>query len=364
MKLKDIVSLIENIAPLQLQENYDNAGLVTGNQQMEVNAALLCIDVTLAVIDEAIATGANLIISHHPVIFSGLKKLTGNTSTEQIVIKAIQNNFALYSAHTNIDSVENGVSFKMAEKLGLINCRILTPMKGQLRKLVTFVPVEHLQKVEDAIFAAGAGHIGNYSDCSFQATGNGTFKALEGANPFVGELNQRHHEKEIRFETVFLKHQQSKIIRALLQAHPYEEVAYDVFALENQTNKIGFGVIGELQTEVDEMTFLEKIKKAFNLSTLKYTALLNKKIKKVALCGGAGSFSLQDAISENADIFISGDFKYHQFFDAENKIIIADIGHFESEQFTTEIFYDVLSKNIPNFAVQISKINTNPINYL
>ncbi len=364
MKLKEITNCIESIAPLSYQESYDNAGLICGNAEMEINSALICLDSIEAVIDEAIVLGCNLVIAHHPIIFSGLKKINGKNYVERVIIKAIQNNIAIYVAHTNLDNVHNGVNAKIAEKFGLINCKILSPQKNGLKKLITFCPTEQAEQVRIALFEAGAGTIGNYSECSFNALGTGTFKAGNNTNPFVGEQGKQHHENETRIETIYPSHLEWKVINALLKAHPYEEVAYDLISLSNFNNNVGAGMIGELPEEMDEMEFLKKIKNVMKAGAVRYTALRNKKIRKVAVCGGSGSFLLNDCIKNGADIFITSDFKYHQFFDAENRIVIADIGHYESEQYTSELFYDLLKKKFNTFAIHLSKINTNPINYL
>ena len=364
MLLSKITNAIENVAPLQLQESYDNAGLIIGNAKMDINKALICFDVTEEVLDEAISIGANLIISHHPIIFGGIKKLNGKNYVERIVLKAIKNDIALYAAHTNLDNVIAGTNKILAEKLGLKNIKTLSPQSSMLNKLVVFVPQSHKEKVEQAIFNAGAGSIGKYDSCSFQAEGEGTFRAMEGSNPFVGEIGEFHHEKEVRIETVFPKHIKGNIISAMLNAHPYEEVAYDIYNLENKIDNIGAGIIGNLENEADELSFLNKLKEITNAQGIKYTNILGNKIKKVALCGGSGAFLINKAKSAGADIYISGDIKYHEFFDADNSMIIADIGHYESEQFTTALLFSIIKEKLPTFAFQISGINTNPINYL
>jgi dinuclear metal center YbgI/SA1388 family protein len=364
MQLKEIASILENFAPLSLQESYDNSGLIVGSPDQEITGILLTIDVTEEVVEEALKKKANLIISHHPFIFTGLKKITGNNYIERTAIKAIKNDTAIYAAHTNLDAVYNGVSRRMAEKLELKNCKILSPLKGKLSKLVTFIPLSHLDMVRDAIFNAGAGNIGNYDYCSFNVQGKGSFRGNEETNPFAGEKGKLHFEDEIRFETIFPNYLQNNIIKALLSAHPYEEVAYDIYPLQNAFEKAGAGILGEVEEPIDELKFLEKIKKTFHTGCIRHTSLRNKPVKRVALCGGSGSFLLDDSIKNEADIFISADFKYHQFFDSEGKIIIADIGHYESEQFTKEIFYEILTKKISNFAVHFSDTNTNPIKYM
>jgi dinuclear metal center YbgI/SA1388 family protein len=364
MQIKEITQFIESIAPLAYQESYDNAGLIVGNANDKISGILISLDITEEIIDEAISRNLNLVIAHHPIVFSGLKKLNGRNYVERSVIKAIKNNIAIYAAHTNLDSVFGGVNSKICEKLKLQNCRMLIPMQGFLKKLVTFVPTADAERVRTALFDAGAGHIGNYDSCSYNTTGVGSFKGDENSNPYVGEKEKLHFEEETRIETIFPKHIQQKVVKALLDAHPYEEVAYDIYPLDNEFALGGTGMIGELEEPVDEHQFLQTIKEVFHCKVLKHTTLLGKPIKKVAVCGGSGSSFLSKAMAQNADIYISADFKYHQFFDAEQKIIIADIGHYESEQFTKEVFYELLTKKFPKFAVHLSEISTNPVSYL
>lgn len=363
MKIQEIIKIIEDFAPLSYQESYDNAGLIVGNNSTIITGILVCLDSTEEVVQEAIDKKCNLIIAHHPIIFSGLKKLNGKNYIERTVIKAIKNDVAIYAAHTNLDNVINGVNFKIAEKLGLKNVQILSKKNQLLNKIVVFCPVSYAEKVRNEMFENGAGSIGNYSECSFNSEGKGTFKAGETANPFVGEKNKLHLEEEVKIEVVAESFKINQIIDGMTKVHPYEEPAFDIYNLDNKTN-IGSGVISELDEAISEMEFLKLLKTTFKADGIRYTPLLNKKIQKVAICGGSGSFLLNDAIKAEADIFISADFKYHHFFDAEGKIIIADIGHYESEQFSVEIFYEILTKKITNFAVRLSEINTNPINYL
>ncbi len=364
MKLREITNHLESIAPLSYQESYDNAGLICGNHDMDITGAVICLDSTEAVIDEAIANKCNLIIAHHPIVFSGIKKFNGKNYVEKVIIKAIQNNIAIYAAHTNLDNVLDGVNSKIAEKLGLVNCSILAPQNNILKKLVTYCPDENATAIRTALFTAGGGAIGNYEECSFNANGYGTFKAGINANPHVGEIGKQHQEKETRIELIYPSYIESKLLKALFLAHPYEEVAYDIVELSNKNNRVGAGMIGELEQEVDETVFLNNVKKVMKAEGIRYTALRGKKVKKVAVCGGSGSFLLKNAIAAGADVFVTADFKYHQFFDAENQLVIADIGHYESEQYTMELFYEILSRKFTTFALHLSKINTNPINYL
>jgi dinuclear metal center YbgI/SA1388 family protein len=363
MLIKDIISEIEHFAPPALKEDYDNVGLLVGSATAEATGVLITLDVTEEVVDEAIQNGCNMIVAHHPLIFRGLKNITDKSETGRIVIKAIRNSIAIFAGHTNVDSVLNGVSGKMAQKLGLVNTSVLSPVKNRLLKLVTFVPVEHAEKVRAAIFDAGAGVIGNYDSCSYNLTGTGTFRAGEDTNPFVGKKGEIHSEKEVRVETILPDFQKNSVVSALLNAHPYEEAAYDIYPLENEWPVTGYGIVGDLEESVDEIDFLNVLKQTFNADGIRYTQFLNKPIKRVALCGGSGSELLGRAISSGADIFISADFKYHQFFEAENRILIADIGHFESEQFTKELFFEILTKKFSNFAIRLSEVNTNPIKY-
>jgi len=363
-KIRQITGIIEEFAPLSYQESYDNAGLQVGNPDAGVESALVCIDVTEAIVDEAIALGAGLIVAHHPLIFGGLKRLTGASYVERTVMKAISHNIAIYAAHTNLDAMAHGVNRVICDKIGLTNTRILSPARNELVKLVTYVPVAHTDKVRDAIFEAGAGCIGNYDCCSYNIEGYGTFRANGDAHPFVGQKGGLHREAESRLETVLPSAMQGRVLKAMLEAHPYEEVAYDIFKLENSYLEVGSGMIGQLATPVDELTFLQHVKEQFGCKVIKHTALLNRTVQKVAVCGGSGSFLMRTAMSHKADVFVTADVKYHDFFNTENQIVVADIGHYESEKFTKELIRDIIRKKMITFAVHLTGINTNPINYL
>lgn len=364
MKISDITSFLESIAPLSLQEDYDNSGLIVGEPSTEITAALVSLDCTEEVIDEAIRKGCNLVISHHPIVFKGLKKFNRKNYVERAVMKAIKHDIALYAIHTNLDHIAGGVNAKICEKLGLSNTQILAPKKNLLKKLVTFVPLCHVERVRTAVLSAGAGHIGNYSDCSFNVSGTGTFKAGDNADPFVGKVNELHQEEEVRVETIYPEYLERKILVALLEAHPYEEVAYDLYPLSNSFYQAGAGMIGTLASPMDELEFLRFTKSALGAKVIRHTALRAKQVRRVAVCGGSGSFLLPAAISAGADVFVTADFKYHEFFDAEGKIVISDLGHFETEQFTQELLFDIITKKFPNFAIHLTSIDTNPINYL
>ncbi|OOQ61378.1 Nif3-like dinuclear metal center hexameric protein [Mucilaginibacter pedocola] len=363
MKLGMLTAYLESLAPLAYQEDYDNSGLIVGNPDAEVTQALISLDCTEAVVDEAIATRCQVIVSHHPIVFKGLKRFNGKTYVERVVEKAIRNNIAIYAIHTNLDSVMTGVNARICQTLGLKNTRILAPKQHLLKKLVTFVPVAQAEAVRNALFAAGAGHIGNYSETSFSNEGFGTFKGNEQTNPYVGEPGKRHREHEIRVETIYPANLESKIIMALVLAHPYEEVAYDLYPITNQNQQVGSGMVGELDTPQNAEAFLALVKERMRASVIRHTAFTGKPIKKVAVCGGSGGFLLKHAIAAGADIFITADYKYHEFFDAEGKIVIADIGHFESEQFTQQLLYEIIQNKFVNFAVRLTTVNTNPVKY-
>jgi len=363
MILQELINYLEELAPLDLQESYDNSGLIVGNAQQEVSKAIICLDAVEAVIDEAIAKGANLVIAHHPIVFSGLKKLNGKNYVERVVIKAIQHNIAIYAIHTNLDNISHGVNRMISDKIGLVNTQILAPKSNLLNKLVVFVPVENRLQLLNALFEAGAGNIGNYSEASFTSNGEGSFKGNADSNPTIGKVNVRASVEEGRVEVLVESHQLSTVLTAMKVNHPYEEVAYDLIALKNSHQNIGSGMIGQLNEAMNSKDFLKHLQTVFKVPVVRHTALGNNKITKVAVCGGSGSFLLQAAISQKADVFVSADFKYHEFFDADNQIVIADIGHYESEQYTSELLLEKLKKNFSNFAFFLTENNTNPLRY-
>lgn len=363
MKLKELASFLDSAMPLAFQEGYDNAGLQVGLPEKNIDSALITLDVTEEVVEEALDNGCDVIVSHHPLIFKEIKSLTGKSMAERILFKAIKNDIAVYSAHTNLDVMDFGVSRKMAEKIGLKNVRVLSPLRNRLCKLVTFVPEDHLDNVKEAIFKAGAGVIGNYDSCSFSTTGTGSFRAGEETNPYIGKKGKTHEEKEVRLETILFSHITKRVINALIETHPYEEVAYDIYHLENNNIDIGPGCVGDLPEPADEVDFLKSISSVFSSKGIRHSKFRDKRISRVALCGGAGSSLLYDAIASGADVFVTADIKYHGYFEAENLILLVDIGHYESEKCSTEILYDLLTKKFPKFALRFSEINTNPINY-
>lgn len=363
MKLSVLTSYLESLAPLAWQESYDNSGLIVGDSNQDVDAALISLDCTEAVIEEAIQTNCNLVISHHPIVFKGLKRFNGNNHVERVVMKAIKNDIAIYAIHTNLDNYREGVNGKIAERLNLKDTKVLSPKNAVIKQLVVYVPEDHASRVRSALFEAGAGKVGKYEECSFNTMGMGTFTPVEGSNPYSGKLGKQEQARESRIEVVFHSYLEKGILSAMYESHPYEEVAHSVLSMDNRHKDVGAGLIGELEGGMTEAVFLAYLKERLNTQLIRHTALMHKQVKKVAVCGGAGSFLLKEAIGLGADAFVTADFKYHEFFDAEDKILVNDIGHFESEQFTQELLMEIIQKKFPNFAVRLTEVNTNPINY-
>jgi len=364
ISIAEIVRFLEALAPPAYQESYDNAGLLTGSGNWECTGVLTTLDATEEVVMEAVSCRCNLIVAHHPIIFGGLKKITGRNYVERTVIAAIKRDIAIYAIHTNLDNVvAGGVNGRIARKLGIVNGRPLLPREGILQKLYCFVPVDHLEIVRAAVFAAGAGHIGNYNECSYSVEGTGTFTGGEGTNPYVGQPGRRHYEKEARLEVIVPAHLSREVIRAMIAAHPYEEVAYDLIPLANSHSGVGSGLIGELPAEMGEAEFLDRVRREFGVSVIRHTRLMGRPVKRVAVCGGAGSFLISKALSAGANFYVTSDVKYHEFFDANDQLVVADIGHFESEQFTVDLLFEVLQEKFRNFAVLKSVVKTNPIKY-
>lgn len=365
--LKEIIKAIEQVAPPQLQESYDNSGLIVGSEDQLIHKALISLDCTEEIVQEAIDQKCNLIIAHHPIVFSGIKKLNGKNHVERTVIKAIKNDIAIYACHTNLDNVlHQGVNQKIAQKLDLHNCSVMQPKEETLLKLGVYIPESHFEQVRSALFAAGAGNIGNYKDCGFSFVGTGTFTPVDGANPFSGEIGKMSEDSEIRLEVVLPNYIKSKVLRAMFEAHPYEEVAYDLIQIINERKDIGAGLIGYLTEEMSLDQWVAHLKSGMEVETIKLTKLKNNnsKIKKIAICGGAGSFLIKQARALKCDAFVSSDVKYHEFFDAEGELLICDIGHFETEKFTSEIFKEILSEKFPKFATLFAQIITNPVYYI
>ena len=363
MTVREISGYLSSKIPVSYQESYDNSGLLIGNPDQMIESIILSVDVTDDVLNDAIQTGAGMIVSHHPLIFTGLKKLTGSSFVERIVAKAIKNDIAIYAAHTNLDVIKGGVSHRMAEKLNLNSIAPLSPVEGKLVKIVVFVPESDGENVRSAMFNSGGGNIANYDHCSFNTDGYGTFRAGEGTNPYKGDVGKDHLEREVRIEVIAPDHIKSIVIRAMIDAHPYEEVAYDIYPLENRIPGVGMGVVGDLSSPLDEKTFIELLYNTFKAEGLKHSNLLGKEISRVALCGGSGGSLIADALRSEADIFVTADVKYNTFFGADGLMVMVDIGHYESENFSLEILFEIITKKFPKFAIRFSRVNTNPINY-
>jgi len=364
MIVQDVINDLHNLAPLAYAEDFDNVGLLVGDKNQSVSGILVTLDTLESVVDEAIDNNCNLIVSFHPIIFKGLKKLTGKTYVERVVIKAIQHNIAIFSIHTALDNAVEGVNSIICDQLGLKNKKILIPQSGTIKKLQTYVPKANAEALRNALFKAGAGSIGNYESCSFNVDGEGTYMGNEDSNPIIGQKGKLHTENETAISVTFKKHLESKVLKTLFDVHPYEEVAYEITTLENANQHIGMGMIGELNKAMETKECLQFIKDRMNTSCIRYSIPLKKSIKRIAVLGGSGSFAIGAAKASNADLLVTADLKYHDFFSAENDIVLADIGHYESEQFTKTFLVDYLSKKITNFAIILSKTNTNPIKYL
>lgn len=363
MKLNELVNYLESVVPPAYQESYDNSGIQFGEPGHEINSVLLSVDITEEIVDEAVAKDCQLIISHHPVIFKPIKRISGRTASEKILLKAIRSGIALYSMHTNLDLVRGGVSYRMAHMLGLENLNVLVPLDNMLLKLVVFVPPGHADEVRNAIFEAGAGHIGEYDRCSYNLQGDGTFRAGPGTDPFSGEQGKDNIEKEVRIETVLPLHLKDRVIRAMIEYHPYEEVAYDLYRIENSVPGAGLGCMGELKNNLSEKELIELVARTFKTDGLRHSTLQGRTIRKVAVIGGSGGNYVGKAISAGADAFVTADVKYHAFLDAVSDILLVDTGHYESEKPALEIINELITKKFPKFAVRFSEINTNPVNY-
>lgn len=364
MQIKDIINFLEDWAPSSLQEPYDNSGLILGDQTDEASAALITLDVTEAVIDEAITKDCSFIIAHHPLVFSGVKRIGKHHWVDKCIRKAIYHDISIYAIHTNLDNIISGVNHKIAEKVGLKGLQILSPKKDTLLKLTVFVPAENSTALLSALHEAGAGHIGEYEYCSFKLAGEGTFRPTDQANPTIGTRGESQNVNELRIEVMLPIHLKSSVLRAMRNAHPYEEVAYYLSQLLNSNQEVGSGIIGTLTNPMKSDEFLSHLKDCMDLNVIKHTALVKNEVSRVAVCGGSGRFLLEKAIASKADVFLSADFKYHDYFEANEEIIITDIGHYESEVFTKELIYERLTKNFAKFAFRLSEVDTNPIKYI
>lgn len=364
MNVNTVLNELNRIAPFSLQESYDNAGLIVGEPNHEVKGILVCLDSTEEVVDEAIRRECNLIVAHHPIVFGGVRSFTGKTYVERTVMKALRNHISIIAIHTNLDNVlRNGVNQRLASLIGLKDVRILRPMSGELMKLETYVPTAHTEVLIEALGAAGAGSIGEYSNCSFTVNGTGRFEPSENADPFAGEKGSIHAEQEDKLEMIFQSSDRGVVMKELFKCHPYEEVAYNVIPLNNKHQDRGAGVIGKIEKPMPVDEFLDELKQRLNLSVLKFTPNSVQTIENVAVCGGSGSFLIPDAQAAGADILVTSDFKYHQFFDHEDRLVLCDIGHYESEAHVIQLLQEELSKIFNTFAVLLTEANTNPVQY-
>lgn len=364
MKIKAILDILEQMAPLAYAEDFDNVGLLTGNADDTATGVLVCHDALESVIDEAIAKNCNLVVCFHPILFSGIKKLTGKTYVERALLKAIKNDIALYAVHTALDNHKQGVNKIFCDALGIINTKVLVPKENFIYKLVTYTTPENAEKLRNALFKAGAGNIGNYENCSYSSQGTGTYKGTDESNPVIGERGEFIESDEIKIEVTFEKDLKNRVLKALFNNHIYEEVAYELYQLQNQHQNIGLGMTGELETAIDEKEFLLHVKDKMQAGGIRHSEFTNKQIKKVAVLGGSGSFAIKNAIAAGADAYITADLKYHNFYEAENKILLADIGHFESERYTKNYIADYITKRVEGVPVLITLVNTNPVKYL
>lgn len=362
MLVREITDYLEQQFPLSYQEDYDNCGLITGQKNAVIRGVLITLDVTPEILKEAMDNDCNMVIAHHPLIFKGIRRITGEDEIQEMLITSIKNDIAVYAIHTNLDNSAEGLNNYIAARLGLSNIRILSPRPGLLSKLATFCPEDHADAVRKAVFEAGAGHIGRYDSCSYNTKGEGTFRALEGADPYTGKINEFHVEKEVRIEVIFPRSLQSRIIQAMLRAHPYEEVAFDIYPLENTFSGAGSGVTGELAEPVKASVFLQKVKEILSVPYLRHNHIRESKIHKIAICTGSGSFLINDAMKAGADLFLTSDLKYHDFF-GTGSMILADAGHYETEHLAKDLIHAILIKKFPNFAFLVSKTITNPLNY-
>lgn len=363
MKIKEFINEFEKIIPARQAEDFDNVGLLCGNPDREISGILISHDALEAVVDEAIEKNLNFVFCFHPIIFSGLKSITGKNYVERAVLKALENKITIYAIHTAFDNDYFGVNYKICEVLGLKNQQILMPKQNQLKKLEVYVPVDSAENLKNALFEAGAGNIGFYDECSFSINGNGTFRPLEGSNPVTGTQNEREKANEVLLSVIFEDYKKHQIFFAMKQNHPYEEVAYQLISLENENQYTGLGRFGDLETEMDETDFLKFVKEKFNLNIIRHNSLTQKKIKRVGVLGGSGASGIKSAISVKCDAYLTGDVKYHDFFSGEDKLLICDIGHFESEQFVTQQLFEILSEKFTTFAIAKTTIKTNPVNY-
>ena len=363
MIVQELLKTLEQWAPTAYAEDFDNVGLLIGNSQSKCSGVMITLDCTEAVINEAIADNCNVIISFHPILFSGLKKITGANYVERVAIKAIEHKISIIALHTRLDNHPDGVSNILCKRLKIKKSQVLIPKKDNLKKLVVYVPENYTEAILESLHKAGAGNLENYKECSFLLEGTGRFMGIDKSNPHIGKPSEKISLKEIQINVVFESHLYHDIQKALREAHPYETIAYEVYSLINSFSEVGMGRIGSLKKEMDLSSFLNFVKKQLNSKVIRHSPPTNKLIKKVAVLGGSGSFAIEDAKRQGADAFITADLKYHQFYQGEKSLLLVDVGHYESEQYIKNLIFDYLTEKLPSFAFVLSRTKTNPVNY-
>ena len=363
VSINNIIDLLDEWAPPAYAEDFDNVGLLVGDSSKQCTGVLVSHDCIEVVLDEALDTNCNLIVCFHPILFTGLKKITGRDYVEKVILKAIRNEIAIYALHTRLDNHPEGVNKLLSDRLGLLESKVLIPKPSGLKKLSTYVPKSDVDDVLQALHQAGAGAIGNYSECSFILEGKGQFRGNEKSQPHIGNPSEKTQVEEVQIQVVFESYLKEKIQNALITAHPYENIAYEIFILDNTLDKVGIGRIGKLAQPHTEEQFLSFVKEKLQTQLIRHSPFTRKPIETVAVLGGSGSFAISNALSQKADAFITADLKYHHFYQGGNTLLLLDVGHFESEQFIKNLIVDYLSKKLPNFAIILSHAKTNPVNY-
>jgi len=363
MTCGEIIKILETWAPREISLERDNPGLQVGSGKNIVKNILLSLELTMDVINESIAKECNLIITHHPLIFHPVKSLDFQRDKNSMLIeKLIKNDLTLFSAHTNLDFTKNGVSFELAKMLGLKGIDFLVNLSANQYKISVFVPGDHVEEVADAIFNAGGGIIGEYSRCSFRTGGTGTFFGSNKTTPFLGEKGKQEQVSEIKLEAIADSWKLGGIISAVINAHPYEEPAYDIYPLKNKNINYGMGAVGELDKQLGREEFLKYVSEKLKAKCLKYTSGKSESIKKIAVCGGAGTELLKEAVQSGADAFVTADVKYHTFHDAQGKILLVDAGHYETEiHVLNQIEKELSTAAENNFKIFKYSGSTNPV---
>ncbi len=356
----DLSSALESVAPSLYAESYDNVGLLVGRSEWKCEKVLVALDITEAVVQEAIEKGVQAIVAHHPVIFGGIQRLTGEDTAQRAIELAIKHSIALLACHTNLDAIEGGVSYRMAQAISLVNVRTLQPRSGLLWNLIVYVPAESAETLLEALWEAGAGKMGAYDECAFRSHGLGSFRPKEGAHPHNGVIGERAFADEIRLELLVPEGARKKVHQCMMEHHPYEEIAHSWLKHDGVHHSVGFGAIGQWDA-CDWPEAVRRIKTAFGVASFRHTMPIASDYRTVAVCGGAGADLLAQAKSQQAELFITSDITYHRYFGADDRLVFIDIGHWESEQHAMELLIDIVREKFPNFAVLKSETNTNPM---